>query len=141
LRDAERPTSGVEKISITSSCRGHLVSSSLDGPMHPVRNDNVPNWMDGCKPTKYVGIWKTATGYRVRVRAMDPRTGTQKEKNQEFENISIEEAVLEQQRLRAEIRTPADIEHVRVKYGDYAESLLKRKIASGELSTEKSRRT
>lgn len=109
--------------------------------MHPVRNDNVPNWMDGCKPTKYVGIWKTATGYRVRVRAMDPRTGTQKEKNQEFENISIEEAVLEQQRLRAEIRTPADIEHVRVKYGDYAESLLKRKIASGELSTEKSRRT
>ncbi len=109
--------------------------------MHPVRNDNVPNWMDGCKPTKYVGIWKTTAGYRVRVRAMDPRTGTQKERNREFANISIEEAVLEQQRLRAEIRSPADVERVRVRYGDFAESLLTRKIASGELSTEKSQRT
>lgn len=109
--------------------------------MHPVRNDNVSNWMEGCKPTKYVGIWKTTTGYRVRVRAVDPRTGTQKERNREFTNISIAEALLEQQRLRADIRSPMDVEHVRVRYGDYAESLLKRKVASGELSTEKSQRT
>lgn len=109
--------------------------------MHPVRNDNVPNWMDGCKPTKYVGIWKTTTGYRVRVRAIDPRTGTKREKNERFENITIEEALLQQQRLRAEIRGLVNVERNRVKYGDYAESLLKRKIATGELSTEKSQRT
>lgn len=134
-------TSGVARISTISSCRARLVPSLLDGPMHPVRNDNVSSWMVGCKPTKHEGIWKTRTGYRVRVRAIDPRTGTQKERNREFSNISIEEAVLEQERLRAEIRHPVAAERVRVKYGDFAESLLKRKIASGELSTEKSQRT
>ena len=108
--------------------------------MHPVEI-YMTDWMRGCKPTRYAGIWKTTNGYRVRMRAIDPRTGMQKERNQEFENISIEEAVLQQQRLRAEIRGFVNVERDRVKYGDYAESLLKRKIATGELSTEKSQRT
>lgn len=97
--------------------------------------------MKGCKRTRYSGILRTTNGYRVRVRAIDPRTGTQKEKNQEFENISIEDALRLQQRLRAEIRGEVSVERERNRYGDYAESLLKRKVATGELSSKKSQRT
>jgi integrase len=101
----------------------------------------MTNWMTGCKRTRYSGILKTTNGFRVRVRAIDPRTGTQKEKNQEFENISLDEALLLQRRLRAEIRGEVSAERKRHLYGDYAESLLKRKIATGELSSKKSQRT
>jgi hypothetical protein len=58
------------------------------------------NWMAGCKPTRHTGIYKTPTGYRVRVRAKDPRTGTQKEMNREFEGISLDQAVVKQAELR-----------------------------------------
>ena len=101
----------------------------------------MTNWMAGCKRTRYSGILKTTNGYRVRVRAIDPRTGTQKEKNQEFEEISLDEALRLQQRLRAEIRGEVRVERVRQRYGDYAESLLRRKIATAELSSKKSQRT
>jgi len=101
----------------------------------------MTSWMTGCKPTRYSGILKTTNGYRVRVRAIDPRTGTQKEKNQEFESISLDEALRHQQRLRAEIRGEVSAKRARHRYGDYAESLLKRKIATGELSSKKSQRT
>ena len=65
----------------------------------------MSNWMAGCKPTKYSGIYKTDTGYRVRVRAMDPRTGTLKEGNREFEGISLQEAIVKQAQLRDGIRS------------------------------------
>ena len=62
------------------------------------------NWMAGCKPTKHSGIYRTHRGYRVRVRAMDPRTGMLKGVNREFEGITLEEAVVKQAELRGSIR-------------------------------------
>jgi integrase len=98
------------------------------------------NWMAGCKPTKHSGIYKTATGYRVRVRAMDPRTGTTREVNREFEGIMLDQAVVRQAELREWIRSGGrSVERERVKYGDYATSLFRRKLGTGDLKSGKSR--
>lgn len=98
------------------------------------------NWMVGCKPTKHTGIYKTPTGYRVRVRAMDPRTGTLKEVNREYEGITLEEAVVKQAEMRGEIRCGGRSERrKRDRYGDYAASLFERKQSTGELKSAKSR--
>jgi hypothetical protein len=86
------------------------------------------------------GIYRTPTGYRVRVRAMDPNTGMLKGANREFEGITLEEAVVRQAELRGSIRAGGrNAERERVKYGDYATSLFKRKLGTGELKSAKSR--
>jgi integrase len=108
--------------------------------MLPERDIAMTSWMDGCKPTRYTGIYKTGTGYRVRVRAMDPRTGTLKERNQEFENITQEQAVVKQAEMKEEIRRGGHaVNQRRERYGDYATSLFRRKVALGDLKSAKSR--
>jgi integrase len=98
------------------------------------------NWMDGCKPTRHKGIYKTPSGYRVRVRAVDPRTGTLKGANREYEGITLEEAVVMQAGLKAEIRCGGrGNQRQRARYGDYATSLFERKLKTGELKSAKSR--
>ena len=59
-------------------------------------NMDMASWTAGCKPTRYPGIYKTKTGYRVRVRAIDPRTGTLKEANRDIEGITLEQALVMQ---------------------------------------------
>jgi integrase len=98
------------------------------------------NWMAGCKPTRHSGIYRTPTGYRVRVRALDPRTGTLKEGNREFEGITLDEAVVRQVEMRKLIFAGARGEKApRPKYADYAQSLFERKIATKELKSAKTR--
>ncbi|HEX3905779.1 MAG TPA: hypothetical protein VH853_23335 [Polyangia bacterium] len=98
------------------------------------------NWTVGCKPTRYPGIYRTTSGYRVRVRAVDPRTGTQKEANQGFDGITMEQAVLKQAQLRDAIRFGGGVtERVRMKYAHFAKSLFERKLAMGELRSAKTR--
>jgi len=100
----------------------------------------MTSWTDGCEPTRYPALYKTKTGYRVRVRAIDPRTGMLKERNQEHENITQEQAVVKQAEMRNEIRQGGRIvEHRRERYADYANSLFERKIADGDLKSAKSR--
>jgi integrase len=108
--------------------------------MLPERDIAMTSWTDGCEPTRYPGIYRTKTGYRVRVRAIDPRTGMLKERNQEHENITQEQAVVKQAEMRNEIRQGGRIvEHRRERYADYANSLFERKIADGDLKSAKSR--
>src|SRR5260370_40816351 len=71
--------------------------------MLPERHIQMSSWNERCKPTRHSGIYKTPTGYRVRVRAMDPRTGTLKERNQEYEGITQDEAIVKQAEMRLEI--------------------------------------
>jgi integrase len=98
------------------------------------------NWMAGCKPTKHSGIYKTPTGYRVRVRAMDPKTGTLRGANREFEGITLDQALVRQAELRGWIRAGGQSDtRERLRYGDYATSLFKRKLGSGDLKSAKSR--
>ena len=71
---------------------------------------------------------------------MDPRTGTLKGVNREFEGISLEEAVVRQAELRGAIRSGGRSDgRERAKYGDYATSLFERKLGTGELKSGKSR--
>jgi hypothetical protein len=109
--------------------------------MHLEMDMLMSSWNVGAKPTRYPGIFKTEKGYRVRVRAMDPRTDTLKERNQEFEGIDLNEALQRQLLLRAEIREAAAQASSRIRYGDYVTLLLKSKTARGDLSTAKGRRT
>ncbi len=109
--------------------------------MHLETDMLMTSWNVGNKPTRYPGIFKTEKGYRVRVRALDPRTDTLKERNKEYENINLEQALQLQLKLRAEIREAAEAAVSRIKYGDYVTLLLKSKTARGELSTAKGRRT
>lgn len=99
------------------------------------------SWLDGCKPTRHSGIWKTKEGYRVRARAVDPRTGALREANRQYAKITLEEALVKQAELRAGIRRGRPQESERVRYAAYSESLLKRKLAVGQLTSLKSRRT
>jgi integrase len=97
------------------------------------------SWLDGCKPTRHTGIWKMNSGFRVRARAADPRTGAQREANRTFEGITLEQAVLKQAELRQELRRGGREERKQVRYAGYVESLTERKLALGELKSAKSR--
>ena len=108
--------------------------------MLPERDIAMTSWTDGCMPTRYPGIWKTPTGYRIRVRATNPKTGMLKEGNREFENITQDQAVVKQAEMRDEIRRGGrPVELRRERYTDYATSLFERKIALGDLKSAKSR--
>ena len=41
--------------------------------MHLEMDTLMTSWNVGAKPTRYPGIFKTENGFRVRVRAVDPR--------------------------------------------------------------------
>lgn len=102
----------------------------------------MTSWNVDCEPTRYPGIFRTESGYRVRVRAVNPNTGTMKEANKTFEEITLEQAVIKQAELKEEIRRGGrELAVERVKYVDFAESLLKRKLAGNKLATPSSKRT
>jgi integrase len=84
------------------------------------------NWMIGCKKTRYAGIFKIADGYRIRVRAMDPRTGALKESNREYQGIDLKTALLRQEQMRDEIRHGA-IAAERLRVGEYAKLWIESK--------------
>ena len=94
--------------------------------MHLETDMLMTSWNVGATPTRYPGIFRTERGYRVRVRALDPRTATLKEKNKEYDGINLEQALQLQLHLRAEIRDAVS----RTRYGDYVTLLLKSKTAS-----------
>lgn len=113
----------------------------MDGPVHLEMDMFMTSWNVDCTSTKYSGIFKTKDGYRVRVRAVNPNTGTMKEANQTYDRITIEEALLKQAELKGEIRRGGrELAIERAKYADYAESLLKRKLASNKLATPSSKK-
>jgi integrase len=135
------PTFTSDRISTCLCNERRPLRLTVDGPMHLEMDMLMTSWNVGAKPTRYPGIFRTETGYRVRVRAVDSRTDTLKERNQEFEGIDLDEALRRQLQLRAEIRAAAEPEAARIRYGDYVTLLLKSKTVRGELSTAKGRRT
>ncbi|HZS36612.1 MAG TPA: site-specific integrase [Polyangia bacterium] len=79
----------------------------------------MASWMKGLVPTDYPGIWKTQTGYRVRVRAVDPKTGMLREANKTYHGITIRDALKRQVAMREELQAGASrMERMRV--GEFA---------------------
>jgi integrase len=91
-------------------------------------------WMQGCTKTRYAGIFKTPSGYRVRVRAMDPRTGTLKEGNREYEGVDLREALLQQTRMRDEI-TKGGVSAQRLRVGEFAKHWIESKAPTVDPGT------
>lgn len=91
-------------------------------------------WMQGCTKTRYPGIFKTTSGYRVRVRAVDPRTGTMKEANREYENVDLREALLRQGEMREEIRR-GGVAVERLRVGEYAKHWIESKAPTVDPGT------
>jgi integrase len=91
-------------------------------------------WMQGCTKTRYAGIFKTKSGYRVRVRAMDPRTGTLREANREYNGVDLHQALLNQTRVREEIRS-GSIAAERLRVGEYAKHWIESKAPTVDPGT------
>src|SRR5258708_4137229 len=88
----------------------------------------MANWMDGLIPTDYPGIWRTKTGYRVRVRAIDPRTGTRKEANRSYDGITLKEAVKRQVEMREDLLVGTAVRR-RMRVGEFAKLWIGSKSA------------
>jgi integrase len=93
----------------------------------------MPNWMAGWRPTRSPGIFEGRSGYRVRVRAIDSRTGTLKEVNRTYDKISLKEAVAKQAELREELLLVEGRDRPRV--GAFAKSWLELKAISLDART------
>lgn len=83
--------------------------------------------------TKYPGVSRLSTRtYRIRARRTDPRTGRRKEKDRILENVSLQEAVREQQQLVEALddeiqgRNPPNVDQ---KVGEFARSWIESKAA------------
>ena len=83
--------------------------------------------------TKYPGVSRLSTRtYRIRARRTDPRTGRRKERDRVLEDVSLQDAVREQQRLVEELedeiqgRRPPDVDQ---KVGEFARSWIESKAA------------
>lgn len=86
------------------------------------------SWNKDTAPTRFPGIWKTGTGYRVRVRAVDARTGKLKEANRLYEGIDLVAAVERQSELRRELEANTP-KRERMRVGEFARSWIKSKAA------------
>jgi integrase len=91
-------------------------------------------WMQGCTKTRYAGIFKTKSGYRVRVRAMDPRTGTLKEANREYNGVDLRQALLNQTQMRDEIQSGSTVA-ARLRVGEYAKHWIESKAPTVDPGT------
>jgi integrase len=96
--------------------------------MLPETEQQMSNWMIGWKPTRYPGIFEGNGGYRVRVRAIDPQTGTLKEVNRVFNAITLREAIAKQVELRNEMEEPMAAAQ-RLRVGGFARLWIESKAA------------
>jgi hypothetical protein len=104
LHVANRETPGRIRSPRSNAREEPRLASLADGPRRPERTMlQMANWMNGCTKTRHPGIFRTDTGYRIRVRAMNPRTGTQEERNREFPNITLDQALIQKAGLLRDI--------------------------------------
>jgi integrase len=97
----------------------------------------MASWIDGWKKTRYPGIWAQGSSVRIRVRTTCPKTGKRVEANRVFEGLSLREAPAKQHELLTELLQESE-EAQRTRFGSYATSLYKRKVAVGEIKSRKS---
>jgi integrase len=87
------------------------------------------------------GVWrKKEGGFVIRARVKEPRTGRMLEIRSQIEAESAEAAYLELQRRIEELRDGVEGPQISIpSFGEYAASLLERKVAKGEIKSASSR--
>lgn len=87
------------------------------------------------------GVWRRRSGgYRIRGRTTSPKTGRLIEVNMALPDASdAAQAFSELQRLLADVRRPKIEQPDRLRFAEYADRLLTRKVASGEILSPKTR--
>jgi integrase len=102
----------------------------------------ISRWFDeiASKPS-LPGVWRRrAGGYRIRGRTTSPKTGKLVEVNLALPDApDAAQAYSELQRLLAEVRQPRAEQAERLRFREYAGLLLKRKVATGEILSAKTR--
>lgn len=93
------------------------------------------DWHKDLEKTKYPGIFRTPSGYRIRVRTTDQRTGMQREANRAFDGISLNEALAKRTEMLAELQAESGPEK-RQRFESYVVSLTERKLAANEINSE-----
>lgn len=89
--------------------------------------------MRGTK-TKYPGIFKTPTGFRVRVRVKDTKTDRYREADRELETSNVDEALSVAVELRAKLgSTGPALARPRVRFEKYAPDLIERRQRTGAI--------
>ena len=97
---------------------------------------NMSSWNKGWKTTRHPGIWEKNGSYRVRLRAVVAATGSMKEVNRVFEDITLRDALEKQLELRAALQSPQP-KNERPRFSSFAVSLLARKTTTGEITSRK----
>lgn len=89
------------------------------------------------EPTKLPGVWRTTDGrFFVRGQVRDPRTGRAREVSKLVEATTADQARADLLRELANVRAGGPTSE-RKRFGDYAVSLLERKLARGEIWSPK----
>jgi len=102
----------------------------------------VARWFDEIAPKPSLpGVWRRkAGGYRVRGRTTSPKTGRLVEVNLALPHASdAAQAFSELQRLLVDVREPKAEQPDRLRFREYADLLFKRKVATGEILSAKTR--
>lgn len=91
------------------------------------------------KKTRIRGVFRTSTGFQVRARAIDPRTGKPREITRTLDGATMEQAIATQAAMREEIRVGGSITRQRMRFADYVVRLTERKLATNELASGSTR--
>jgi integrase len=102
----------------------------------------IVRWRDEiAQKASLPGVWRRKTGgYRIRGRTTSPKTGWLVEVNMALPDAAdAGEAFSELQRQLAEVRQPRVEQPDRLRFEEFADRLFKRKVASGEILSAKTR--
>jgi integrase len=92
------------------------------------------SWTEGCTKTRYPGVFRTDTGFRIRVRAVNPRTGTLEERNREYSGIRLDQALIHKAELLRDIRE-SGVTQQRQRVGDFAKFWIESKSPTVDRGT------
>jgi integrase len=100
----------------------------------------IKRWKCWIVPTRVPGVWKRKEGgHLVRARVVDPTTGRMKEIKRVLPEADLATAYKWLEDERGRVRAGVDLEQrPKLRFADYASSLLKRKIETGDIRSPKS---
>jgi len=99
----------------------------------------IKRWKSWLAPTRVPGVWKRKEGgHLVRARVTEPTTGMLKEIKRVLPKADLATAYKWLEDEKARVRAGVDLEkRPKLRFADYATSLLERKIQTGDIRSPK----